>query len=206
RDADPHSPDGKRALWDRARALQAGRGDLSPGDLNQALMELGATVCTPRKPACPRCPLQTGCAASTGDPERWPRKGKKTPARPVFGAAVVVRGGEGILLGRRAPAGLLGGMWEPIRVDVAEGEPADLALQRGLSALGLQVRLGTRLPDVVHVFTHRHLSCAVFAAELASGTPVPAPPYDALAWHPVGPLPRGASTLARKILVAAGEG
>lgn len=94
-----------------------------PGDFNQALMELGATVCTPRSPDCPVCPVAEGCraraAGTQGERPRPPRK-REIPHR-VEAVAVVVRPGPGgweVLLRRRPASGLLGGMWECPGVDV----------------------------------------------------------------------------------------
>jgi A/G-specific adenine glycosylase len=85
-----------------------------PGDYAQAMMDLGATICRPRKPACTLCPLTTNCAArASASPERFPRKSQK-PERPLrVGAAFFVRRGDGMVLVRqRPPKGLLGGMME----------------------------------------------------------------------------------------------
>ncbi len=93
-------------------------GQLQPegrhGDFAQALMELGATVCTPRKPDCPRCPWQGACAVNVlGKPERFPRKTAKKEGKLRRGAAFVVRREDGAVLLRTRPAkGLLGGMSE----------------------------------------------------------------------------------------------
>jgi A/G-specific adenine glycosylase len=205
-DACPHdvrSPAGKRVLWARATALQQARGPLAPGALNQALMELGATLCAPVRPKCGACPLRTSCAAAAaGTPESWPIKARKSPPRPVRGVAGLLRTDEGALLGRRVPGGLLGGLWEPVRVDLEDGPP-ETALETAFRALGMRVRIGARRGEVVHVFTHRRLSCAVFDVALLGGAPVAAPPYDALGFHSA---PRGLSTLARKVLAAGEEG
>ncbi len=200
RDLDPRSKEGKRALWARAGELQRSRGALRPGDLNQALMEMGATVCVPRKPRCHTCPLAGPCAArASGTPERWPTPTRKAPVAAIRGAAGVFETAAGRLLGRRVAGGLLGGLWEPIRVEIGELTEPGPALVAGFAALGLTVRLGTRRPDVVHVFTHRRLTCAVFEVAQLVGEPVPAPPYEEVAFR--GDL-RGLSTLARKILEA----
>ncbi|MBA3584678.1 MAG: A/G-specific adenine glycosylase, partial [Gemmatimonadetes bacterium] len=84
-----------------------------PGDFNQALMELGATVCRPRAPRCARCPLARGCRArARGTAEYRPRARSGGPV-PAFrvGTAVVVSSRGRFLLGRRPPRGLLGGLW-----------------------------------------------------------------------------------------------
>ncbi|MHC4548029.1 MAG: A/G-specific adenine glycosylase [Planctomycetota bacterium] len=107
-----------RRLRARAQAWLAPR---APGDHNQAVMELGATVCTPRSPACPRCPLRGSCRGRAA-PARYP--GPKRRARPVTerrAVAFVRRNGK-VFLRRRAGPGLLSGLWDlpPAR---RRGEP-----------------------------------------------------------------------------------
>lgn len=107
---------------------------VSPGTFNQALMELGATICTPKAPACARCPLQTSCRASrlvaqghlstvTVFPAPPP---PKRQTRRIFAAAVVLDGNGRVLLSRRPPKGLLAGQWElpsaQLQVNVHGGE------------------------------------------------------------------------------------
>jgi A/G-specific adenine glycosylase len=98
----------------------------SPGDHNQAVMELGATVCTPRAPLCPRCPLSPHCAGRR-DPARYPkpkRRARVTEER--ISVALVVKGGK-VQLRRRPAKGLLAGMWE---LPPAEPRGAPLAVVR----------------------------------------------------------------------------
>jgi A/G-specific adenine glycosylase len=85
-----------------------------PGDYAQALMDLGATLCTPRKPACPRCPLKSSCRAfAGGGPEKYPVKILKKPVPQKYAVVFVVRDGAGrFLLRKRPEAGLYAGLWE----------------------------------------------------------------------------------------------
>jgi A/G-specific adenine glycosylase len=123
---------------------------------NQAMMELGARLCTPRSPRCPECPLARACRArETGRPEAYPA-GRERPAVPHrrFAVALVLRGGE-VLVDRRPPGGLLGGLWEFPRVELGGGGDPGAALGRGVrEALGLAVRATERLPDVTHAYSH----------------------------------------------------
>ncbi|MDN2566833.1 A/G-specific adenine glycosylase [Aquibium sp. A9E412] len=136
-----------------------------PGDFAQATMDLGATICTPRRPACVLCPLRGDCRGlATGDPEPLPLKAPK-PDRPLRrGAAFVARRADGaILLRRRPERGLLGGMSEvpssawTARQDGATGaEAAPFAADwRPAGTIG-------------HVFTHFALELAVYHAEVAA--------------------------------------
>ncbi len=129
------------------------------GDLAQALMDLGATICTPRKPVCAICPLTTMCAArAEGDPDRYPVKAAKKN-RPVrLGAAFVLVRGDSVLLVRRPGAGLLGGMmmpptsqWREAPPKKHEGAPGDFAWER--------------IGNVRHVFTHFALKLDVYRAD-----------------------------------------
>lgn len=140
-----------------------------PGDFAQALMDLGAGVCTPRNPECLLCPLRPDCAAAkAGDPARYPVKPAKKP-RPVrFGAAYVARDGEGRLLLRTRPAkGLLAGMAEVPGSDWAEGEAPASVPPLNASWIALNT-------PVVHVFTHFELRITVSSARLPGVAPAPA--------------------------------
>jgi A/G-specific adenine glycosylase len=120
-DLDVKSPAGQRRLWSEAEALAAGP---SPGDLNQALMELGALVCTPRAPRCRSCPLRRWCRGlAAGRAEALPVKAAKAAPRPVEAvAALLVRGSRALAV-RRPPHGLLGGLGSCL-ARAGEGAPA----------------------------------------------------------------------------------
>jgi len=165
---DPKSPAGQARLWEEAERLVRGR---APGDLNQALMELGATVCTPRAPACPRCPVRNACAARRrGDPESLPVAGPRTKVRPMDAvAAWVERRGRGLAV-RRPEGGLLGGLWDLPGGELAAREHPDAGLRRALrERVGLDVEGVERLGEVSHVFTHRRLRLHVYRCRAAPG-------------------------------------
>ena len=83
------------------------------GSFNEALMDLGATVCTPKKPSCPRCPLRSLCRAKgVGHPERYPTKAKKRKIPHVNGVSAVILRDRKVLLHQRPPKGFSGGLWE----------------------------------------------------------------------------------------------
>lgn len=128
--------EGKAGLWARVGDLHRTlRDEEHPGDLNQALMELGATVCAPRAPRCTACPLVVGClgrADAASLPTRPPRK----PPVDVVLTATIVRGPAGTWLVRRPDRGLFAGLWEPPLLPSAP-PPAGA--------------------PVVHVLTHRRL-------------------------------------------------
>ena len=124
-----------------------------PGDYNQALMDLGATVCTPKQPRCGRCPVSARCAAFASDAaEDFPRRPAPVPKKEQDWTILLVRRGGGLLV-RRRPRGLLGGLYEFVAV---EGHPGAAELPGILAARGFsRARILERLPDAKHVFTHR---------------------------------------------------
>lgn len=129
-----------------------------PGDFAEALMDLGATVCTPKSPNCMICPLTEECVARVqGSPERYPVKPAKV-AKPVrYGVAYVLRRGDAVWLVRRPPAGLLGGMLALPSSDWSEDpvEPPP-PVEGTWSPLG----------EVRHVFTHFSLRLEVMEARV----------------------------------------
>lgn len=156
--------------------------DDRPGEFAEALMDLGATVCTPKAPNCLLCPLSELCRArADGTPERYPIKPKRA-AKPVRkGAALVLVQGDAVKLVRRPPRGLLGGMLAlPTTEWREEGEPdaAGLAADHGAAPGSL-----SELGEVRHVFTHFELYLSVWRAEAgpsASGDWTPLAEADGL--------------------------
>ncbi len=150
---DPSSAGARRRLWDEAGRLVAGTD--SPGDLNQALMELGATVCTPARPKCPLCPIRRDCGArAAGRPERIPPpRRRREPVTSRVAVAVVVRDGR-YLVRRRPRTGLLDDLWEFPGLDDGEG------------AAGLRLRPGRRIATVRHSITYRRMLVSVHRARL----------------------------------------
>jgi A/G-specific adenine glycosylase len=197
---DPKRAVGKRAI---AAEVQRRQPPDRPGDFNQALMELGATVCSPRTPRCPVCPLVGECVAyATHRQEQLPKRTPKAPPKRVFGATAVVTDAAGrVLLGRRPHPGLLAKMWEPWSVPVELPDHARAALASSLLDLGIEVAFERRLPDVVHVFSHRHLTSTVFAVRHIKGLPTGLGGYSAVDFvaEPFG-VPM--SKLAHKLLQA----
>jgi A/G-specific adenine glycosylase len=134
-------------------------------------MDLGATICTPKRPACALCPWMSPCRArAAGTQETFPRKQPKAEGILRRGAAfVALRADDSILLRTRPPAGLLGGMVEP---PTSAWEP-DYDPARAILDAPLEARW-TRAPGVVrHVFTHFPLELTVYFAKIAGGTSAP---------------------------------
>ena len=197
------APVGKR-MWDEAAMLARGE---RPGDLNQALMELGATLCTPQQPRCDACPLANACDAHrVGDEGELPVKGKaKAPIRIEAVAGWVRRRGR-VLAVQRPSGGLLGGLWDLPGGDVEKGESPGPALRRSLrERLGLEVEAVDRVGTVEHVFTHRRLQLHVFRCQ-APGGRVRRRDFEAHRWVPAKRFDALAqATLTRKALALVRE-
>ena len=158
---DVRSAAGRAAIASEVRRLLVGA---RPSEVTQAIMELGATVCSPRKPRCDRCPWGASCA-STADPEALPNKPKKAAPVAVHAAAGLLSDGGRLLLGRR-PKGLLGGMWEPVSsATFDDGEPRRVLKTAFRERVGVDVTVGAHLGEVVHVFSHRRLTLDVYEVQ-----------------------------------------
>lgn len=154
----------------RARAGRSGpprpRED-RPGDLNQALMELGATVCSGRAPACHRCPVATLCAARrAGATARIPPARRRPERRGLALACALVRRNGSLLVARRPAAGLFGGLWGPPTAELRPGDDAPSVLRRALrEAVGGRWSVGGEVAACERILTHRTLTLRAFSAE-----------------------------------------
>jgi len=154
------------------------------GDSAQALMDLGASICTPKKPACARCPLNDGCAARRrGDPEIFPRKLAKKTGALRRGAAFVVTRGVELLVRTRPEKGLLGGMTEVPGSDWLAGQDDKAALKQAPALKGV-TRWHRKAGVVTHVFTHFPLELVVYTASVAARTRAP----QGMRWVPIAAL------------------
>ncbi|MGH7573161.1 MAG: A/G-specific adenine glycosylase [Gemmatimonadota bacterium] len=193
-----------------------------PGDFNQALMELGATVCRPRRPLCEACPVEDICLArSRGTVAERPRA---APARAVpeevVGTAIVMSRRGRVLLARRPDKGLLGGMWEFPGAIADPREPPGTAAQRAMRALlGRPALLdgadGDALTVVPHAFSHRRHIYHAFTFRAAGETlvrptlgPAPAalrgiPAWTAAEWVPLRAVVERALPAAQRTIAAA---
>lgn len=180
----------KRQAWERATALVRADGGRAAGDFNQAMMELGATVCTPRAPACAGCPLAAVCRArAEGDVERYPApKAKKAPPAVVAVAVLAERDGK-LLLVRRPPAGLWGGLWEPPMREVPASRggavSATVAAEVARRCTGLALADIQLIDRFDHVLTHRRMRFFAFRARARGRVRLDG--YDAWRWQPRAP-------------------
>jgi A/G-specific adenine glycosylase len=154
------------------------------GDSAQALMDLGSSICTPKKPACALCPLNDDCAARVrGDQEAFPRKVPKKSGELRCGAAfVVTRGGE-LLVRTRPEKGLLGGMTEVPNSDWLAAQEDSAALEQAPVIKGV-ARWHRRAGVVTHVFTHFPLQLVVYTATVPARTRAP----EGMRWVPIATL------------------
>ena len=192
----PETPPARRLDPAGGRAGSAQDANI-PGQFNQALMELGATLCTPRSPRCGACPLRRRCRALAS--------GRQESLPPVVGARAVVRvrravarvTHRGRVLVVRREGALLDGMWEPPGVELARGEDAAAALARALASLGLRAALRDSGEEVRHTITHRDISVRVWCAEVARGAPRTS---ARLRWIAPGERTLALTALARRVI------
>jgi len=168
----PGEPAVDRWAWASAgRIARAGARIGRIGPVNEGLMELGATVCTPRAPKCGRCPVRSLCRShQTGRTERIPAS--RAPARrtPLHCAAVIVRRGGLVLIEQRGPGGMWAGLWQAptIERDDRPVDPEEASMALGLA----RVR---RIGSFTHATTHRDVRFEVFVGSLPSHA-APMPP------------------------------
>jgi A/G-specific adenine glycosylase len=154
------------------------------GDSAQALMDLGSSICTPKKPACALCPLNEDCTArARGDQESFPRKAPKKTGTLRRGAAFIVTRGAELLVRTRAEKGLLGGMTEVPGSEWLAGQDDKAALSQAPALKGV-VRWYRKAGVVTHVFTHFPLELVVYTAEVAARSRAP----EGMRWVPIATL------------------
>jgi A/G-specific adenine glycosylase len=221
-EVDVRSGAGLARIWRLAEALVPTH---DAGTWNQALMELGATVCVPRDPRCLLCPASTLCEGRARGIERTlPKLAPKAKPKGERRIALVAQRDGHVLLARRPDSGRFGGMWEPpsielpndpqetaIKKTVSKASDADIdlllqALKLKTSDLQGGLRTGlSHVGEVVHVLSHRRLAVSVFTGELSRRANVGTPPaYASSELVPIAELAsRALTTFARKVLAKA---
>lgn len=163
----------QRNLYEIAETLVPAK---HPGDFNQALMDLGATICRPKNPDCVRCPVATLCRARlAGLQNRLPIK-RKAPGIPHRMAAVaVIQNSEGkLLIVQRPVSGLLASFWKLPGGFVDDAEEGKVGLKsRVREELGISIRVGKKLSSVDHVYTHFRITLHAYDCRLLKGAPKP---------------------------------
>ncbi len=182
---DPGKAPLKHQLWQLARELVPER---EPGDFNQALMELGATRCTPQRPLCVTCPLASLCKARLqGDPESLPELPARAKATEVASAAAVVTRGDRVLVVQRpSDAPRWGGLWTFPDVELEPGEASEAGAARAVrERAGLVVRVGALLGRVRHPITRFRITLSAFHCSVVRGK---LPSGAACVFHPIHDL------------------
>jgi A/G-specific adenine glycosylase len=183
-------------LWDLANALLPAidkTGEIEA--YTQGLMDLGATVCTPKKPTCLTCPMSADCQARLSNRQSelpTPKPKKAVPEKSTV--MLIIRNDAGqILLEKRPPTGIWGGLWS-----LPEVESTLVASEMAAQKLGLKIELDPALPDFVHVFTHYKLTITPQPAYTIAGV---ATQESGTLWFSIDDaLAAGIPTPIRKIL------
>jgi A/G-specific adenine glycosylase len=154
-------PKGRKEIRERAGVLAPTQ---RPGDYGQALMDLGATICTPRSPSCLLCPWQNYCEAyQKGDQTTYPKKRAKVKQPIRYGSVFVAQDSEVVLVETRPDKGLLGGM-----IGLPGTEWTSTPDEQALSYAPLKAKWRKLDGEVKHVFTHFELRLTVFTANISS--------------------------------------
>ena len=193
---DARSKVGEKQLWQlAAQHLPPGQA----GEYNQALMDLGASICTPRSPNCVSCPLEDICQArALGLQEQRPVMLPKPAIPHHMVTAAVIRRGNRVLITCRPSSGLLGGMWEFPGGKKQDGEDLPGCLRREIcEELGVEVEIGDQLGVYKHAYTHFRVTLYAFRCTLLGGEPRPLQVTDLrwvtpgeLAQYPMGKIDR----------------
>ena len=163
----------EKKLWECSSFLIS---TTSPRNFNQALMDLGAKICTPKKPSCSICPIQKICIAYTKyDPDNFPIK-EMTKIKPLqeIGIGLVFNKNSELLIDQRLESSSMGGMWEFPGGKKKSEESIEKTIERELKEeLGIIVKVGEKLLSFEHAYTHKRLNFTVHICEWISGDPKP---------------------------------
>lgn len=174
-------------LWQASESLLDPQ---HPRDFNQALMDLGATLCTPKNPACLLCPWNQHCHAYRMNMQNeLPVAESRAPSpHKQIGVAVIWNDQGQILIDRRRQEGLLGGLWEFPGGKIELGETVEACIQREiLEELGIAIEVGDHLITIDHAYTHFRVTLNVHHCRHVSGEPRPIE-CDEVRWVPVDQL------------------
>lgn len=178
-----------------------------PGDFNQALMELGATVCTPSNPDCENCPLQTNCIAyKTVKTDKIPYKSpaKKRPHHQI-GVGIILNEDEEVLIALRPEDAMLGGMWEFPGGKQDDNEEMETTVKRELKEeLGVNVSIAKPFMKLDHAYSHFKITMHAYLCELEQGNPQPKTSQE-IRWISIDklrnyPFPKANRKLTEKLM------
>jgi A/G-specific adenine glycosylase len=169
-DGDPRSKEGQQILWLFAESILPAK---QPGRFNQALMELGASDCSPREPACEQCPVSGYCRAYRDQTQgSIPQLARRAQITDVTEATVAVRRGNSYLLRRRTAEERWAGLWDFVRFELAatSGDHTPQVVDTVHQLTGLRIDLGPQLAELKHGVTRYRITLKCFTAESVSGT------------------------------------
>ena len=167
-DCDPRSKEGQRLLWEFAEAVLP---QSQPGRFNQALMELGASVCSPKSPQCETCPVSGFCRAFRDQTQSTiPRLAKRAEITAVTEASIAVRKKDKYLLRRRTAAERWAGLWDFVRFELAPAASIAQIVDTVREQTGLKIVLGSQIAELKHAVTRYRITLKCFTAESVSGT------------------------------------
>lgn len=175
------------ALWNLSERLLDPD---NPRDFNQAMMDLGATLCTRRQPDCPRCPWRSHCRAYNLNVQtEIPMTERKAPIpHKHIGVAVIWNDQGQVLIDRRKPEGLLGGLWEFPGGKIETGETVEACIQREIQEeLGIDIAVGDPLCTVTHTYSHFKVTLNVHHCTHLKGDPQPIE-CDEVRWVSLGQI------------------
>ena len=178
---------GEKRLWQLARDQLPSR---IAGTYNQALMELGALVCTPRSPHCTQCPLSQFCQARLlGVQEQRPIKITKSTIPHITVTAAIIEKQDYVLITRRPMNGLLGGMWEFPGGKMQDGEDLNSCLEREIKEeLGISININQPFGVYHHAYTHYRVTLHAFLCTLVNGDKPKPLQVEDLRWSKVSEL------------------
>lgn len=209
RTEDPLTSTGERVLRELGmQYLPSG----SASDFNQALMDLGATICTPRNPACDVCPVQDHCLAfMRGVQEQRPVTRRRQTVPHVHATAAIIEEAGAVLIGRRPEGKLLGGLWEFPGGKQEPDETLEACLRREIvEELGIRIAVGALLGTFDHAYSHFAVAVHAFACQRLEGEPQNHD-HTALEWVPINrlheyPMGKVDRMIAEKLLQLAHKG
>lgn len=167
---DPRSKEGQHQLWSFAEAVLP---NVSPGRINQAMMELGATVCSPREPGCESCPVRQHCKAfREGTVSEIPRPKQRVAITEVTEVSIAIRHGSKFLLRRRSENERWAGLWDFIRFEIGDGlldRDRRLLIDGIQQRSGLQIELGPQIAELKHGVTRYRITLKCVIARRLNG-------------------------------------
>lgn len=178
-----------------------------PGDFNQAVMELGATVCTPQNPDCLTCPVSSDCvAANSAQTDVIPYKSpaKKVPHHQI-GIGIIIRENQEVLIAHRKEDTMLGGLWEFPGGKQEDDENIQDTVHRELrEELGVEVKIIEPFMRLKHAYSHFKITLHAFICQITDGTPSPKTSQK-IKWVPIDtlgeyPFPKANRDLTNKLM------